>query len=63
MKDKRKVTHSFTAYQCKICHKYHSDNLLIKSEENEDPIDLAELLDEYFGDEEHQARGYNREDE
>lgn len=48
MIDKRKVTHSFTAYQCRICPKYRTDNLLTKSEENEDPIDLAELLDQYF---------------
>ena len=48
MIDKRKVTHSFTAYQCRICPKYRTDNLLTKSEENEDSIDLAELLDQYF---------------
>ena len=48
MKDKRKVAHSFTAYQCRICPKYRTDNLLIKSEENDDPVDLAELLDQYF---------------
>lgn len=48
MKDKRKVAHSFTAYQCRICEKYRTENLLIKTEENDEPWDLSELLDQYF---------------
>lgn len=48
MKDKRQVTHSFTAYQCRICHKYSTENLLVKTDENDEPIDLSELLDGYF---------------
>lgn len=48
MMDNRKVTHSFTAYECIICQKYHNENLLIKSEKNKMPINLSNLLDEYF---------------
>lgn len=48
MKEKRKVAHSLTAYSCRICAKYHSDNLLFKTEEIETSVDLSELLDEYF---------------
>jgi len=33
MTNKRKATHSFTAYQCRICPKYRTDNLLVKSGE------------------------------
>jgi len=48
MTAKRKIVQSFTAYQCRISPKYHTENLLISSEENETPIDLFELLREYF---------------
>lgn len=48
MKEKRKVAHSLTAYSCRICTKYHTDNLLFKTEEVETTVDLSELLDEYF---------------
>ena len=48
MENKRKIAHSFVAYQCKICAKYHNDNLLIKSDKNKNPIVLEKLLDEYF---------------
>lgn len=48
MKDKRKVAHSFTAYRCRICSKYHTENLLIQTEEDEETVDLSELLNEYF---------------
>lgn len=48
MKTKRKTAHSITAYQCRICEKHHSENLLITAEENENPIDIEVLLCEYF---------------
>ncbi len=48
MTAKRKIIQSFTAYQCRISPKYHTENLLISSGENEIPIDLFELLREYF---------------
>ena len=48
MKEKRKVAHSLTAYSCRICTKYHSNNLLAGTEEIETAVDLSSLLDEYF---------------
>ena len=45
---KRKVTHSFVAYRCRICSKYHTENLLVKSDENEEPQELPDLLNQYF---------------
>ena len=48
MKGKRKIAHSLTAYRCRICAKYHSENLLFRMEEKEESVDLSALLNEYF---------------
>lgn len=41
-----KLVHSITAYSCKICQKYKSEDLL--STDNEHKIELENLLAEYF---------------
>ena len=49
MKERKdKVVQSITAYRCRICRKYHNDDLLIRSDENKEPIDLEELLYKFF---------------
>ena len=42
-------TQSITAYRCRICKKYGSDDLLQYSESNKTPINLEKLLTEFFG--------------
>lgn len=44
----KKFTQSITAYRCRICKKYSTDNLLLKTEGNEEQIDLETLLFEFF---------------
>lgn len=48
MATKRKIVQSFTAYQCRISPKYHTENLLISSEGGKAAIDLFDLLKDYF---------------
>lgn len=43
-----KVTQSLTAYRCRICKKYGSDDLLQYSDNNKNPIDLNDLLADFF---------------
>ena len=45
---KNKIIHSLTAYQCRVCKKYGTENLLSKENAGEDYVDLKELLDEFF---------------
>ena len=45
---KEKLVQSLTAYECRICKKYSSLNLLEKSEKNDKPINLTDLLMEFF---------------
>ena len=45
---KEKLVQSLTAYTCRICKKYHNENLLVKSDTNEKPIELGVLLEEFF---------------
>lgn len=42
------LVQSLTAYTCRICVKYHNENLLEKSDTNKNPILLRELLKEFF---------------
>ena len=44
----KKITQSITAYRCKICKKYSTDDLLQITEDNKEPISLEELLYEFF---------------
>lgn len=44
----KNITQSITAYRCKICKKYGTDDLLYFSESNPHPIDLEKLLVEFF---------------
>ena len=44
----KQFTQSITAYRCRICPKYGVDNLLLYSEKNKKPINLEELLTEFF---------------
>lgn len=46
-RDKRFIQ-SITAYECRICKKYHDENLLVKSEENLKPLDLKTYLEKFF---------------
>ena len=46
-KMKANVIHSLTAYTCRICQKYHVEDLLVKSEKNEKPIELEGLLQDF----------------
>lgn len=48
MEEKKKTVHSLTAYKCRICFKYRTENLLKSSEHNQSSIDLVTLLIEYF---------------
>lgn len=43
-----KFIQSIVAYKCRICKKYHHEDLLIKSDTNENPIFLEKLLKEFF---------------
>ena len=45
---KEKLVQSLTAYTCRICKKYHNENLLVKSDTNEKPLELCVLLEEFF---------------
>ena len=50
MKDRRdRIIQSITAYRCRICRKYHNEDLLVKSEKNETPLNLEEILRSFFG--------------
>ena len=44
----KNITQSITAYRCRICKKYGSEDLLYYSEDNPNPIDLESLLLEFF---------------
>ncbi len=46
MRDKN--IQSLTAYTCSVCRRYHTDNLLVRSEDNLEPIDLESLLNDFF---------------
>lgn len=46
MKDN--LIQSLTAYRCRICKKYRNEDLLVKSEQNENPLELESLLNEFF---------------
>lgn len=48
MEKKRKISQSLTAYQCRICKKYHAEDLLVLGEEEDKTISLFELLKDYF---------------
>lgn len=49
MKERKdKVVQSITAYRCRICPKYHNEDLLVKSDENKEPLDLEALLNAFF---------------
>lgn len=43
-----RIIQSITAYRCRICKKYHNENLLDKSEENLNPLDLRTYLENFF---------------
>ena len=45
---KRKITHSLIAYKCRVCKKYHNDNLLEMTEERPILVDMKGLLIEYI---------------
>lgn len=45
----KKFTQSITAYRCRICKKYGTDNLLVLPDTQEEYINLEDLLDEFFG--------------
>ena len=45
---KEKIIQSITAYRCRICKKYHNEDLLVKSEGNEEPLDLETILCSFF---------------
>lgn len=42
-------TQSITAYRCRICKKYGTEDLLQSSDENTEPLKLEQLLLEFFG--------------
>lgn len=42
------ITQSLTAYTCRICEKFHTDDLLVKTDKNETPIDLGMYLQDFF---------------
>lgn len=44
----KELTQSITAYRCRICKKYGTDDLLQYSKENKNPISLEMLLAEFF---------------
>lgn len=48
MSSMRPVSQSLTAYKCRICERNRSENLLKRNEDNPEPIDLVELLKDYF---------------
>ncbi len=43
-----RLIQSITAYKCRICKKYHNEDLLDKSEENLNPLDLRTYLEKFF---------------
>lgn len=45
---KKTFTQSITAYRCRICKKYHIDDLLLKEIDDKDRVDLERLLYEFF---------------
>lgn len=45
----KKFTQSITAYRCRICKKYSTEDLLVPTDKNNEVIDLESLLYEYFG--------------
>lgn len=45
----KELTQSITAYRCRICKKYGTEDLLKYSDENKNPISLEKLLIEFFG--------------
>jgi len=45
---KEKVVQSITAYRCRICKKYSSEDLLVESDENKNPLDLEATLNAFF---------------
>ena len=44
----KKLIQSITAYRCRICKKYATEDLLLLSDENKTPLNLEELLYEFF---------------
>lgn len=49
MKERKdKVVQSITAYRCRICKKYRNEDLLVKSDENKEPLDLKAMLYAFF---------------
>ena len=46
---KERVIQSITAYRCRICKKYHNEDLLVMSKENQKPLDLEKILRSFFG--------------
>ena len=45
---KKMLVQSITAYRCRICKKYATEDLLVLSDQNKNPLDLEELLYEFF---------------
>ena len=48
MEKKRKISQSLTAYHCRICQKYHSEDLLDSGGGSEQTVNLFDLLKDYF---------------
>ena len=49
MKERKdKVVQSITAYRCRICKKYRNEDLLVKSDETKEPLDLKAMLYAFF---------------